>query len=74
MATPGWSNDCANGQVSKMPHGEISPAATIPDSWHGTADTTLLYPNYAEMLKQWSNIHNVEFSKNLTNTLHAVDL
>lgn len=37
----------------------------IPLSWHGTADTTLGYPNFAEDLKQWSNVLKVEFSKDV---------
>lgn len=39
--------------------------------WHGTADTTLAYPNYAEALKQWSNVHKVELTQNKTNTPEA---
>jgi acetylxylan esterase len=31
----------------------------------------LRYPNYAEALKQWSNVHKVEFSKNVTNSPEA---
>jgi acetylxylan esterase len=27
----------------------------------------LRYPNYAEALKQWSNVHKVEFAEILTN-------
>ena len=24
--------------------------------WHGTADTTLAYPNFGEEIKQWTNV------------------
>jgi acetylxylan esterase len=36
--------------------------------WHGTADNVVLYPNLAETLKQWSNVLQVTFSSNQTNT------
>jgi acetylxylan esterase len=36
--------------------------------WHGTADNVVFYPNLAETLKQWSNVHQVSFSSNQTNT------
>jgi acetylxylan esterase len=37
-------------------------------SFHGTADTTLDYPNLAEQLKEWSNVLGLTFTKNVTNT------
>lgn len=37
-------------------------------SWHGTSDTTLYYANLAEALKEWSNVLDVPFSKNVSNT------
>ena len=37
-------------------------------SWHGTADTFVNYPNLAEALKEWSNVHGVSFTGNQTNT------
>jgi len=27
--------------------------------WHGSSDTTLAYANYAEEIKQWTNVHNI---------------
>ncbi|KAK3360914.1 putative Acetylxylan esterase A [Lasiosphaeria ovina] len=81
MSSPGWNNACANGQSSKTAQawGDLArsyypgytgsyPKVMI---WHGTADTTLRYPNYAEMLKQWSNVLAVDFSKNVSNTPEA---
>ncbi|KAF1993610.1 carbohydrate esterase family 1 protein [Amniculicola lignicola CBS 123094] len=78
MTTPGWNNDCANGKVSKTSqawgdqvrsyfpgYNGSYPKVMI---WHGTADNVLGYPNYAEALKQWSYIHNVTFTKTVTNT------
>jgi len=38
------------------------------NSYHGTIDTTLAYPNFGETLKQWSNVLGVSFSSNKTNT------
>ncbi|KAK4460910.1 Alpha/Beta hydrolase protein [Cladorrhinum samala] len=37
-------------------------------TWHGEADFFVNYPNLAEQLKQWSEIFNVSFSKNETDT------
>jgi acetylxylan esterase len=37
-------------------------------SWHGTVDAILYYPNLGEELKEWSNVLNVAFSHNVTNT------
>lgn len=37
-------------------------------SWHGTIDTTLYYPNLGEELKEWSNVLDVSFSQNVTNS------
>ena len=36
--------------------------------WHGTLDGALNPQNFVETLKQWSNLHDVRFSKNVTNT------
>ncbi|TDZ44944.1 Feruloyl esterase B [Colletotrichum trifolii] len=69
---------CANGQVVKT--GEqwaaqvraMYPAynGTYPriQTFHGTADTVVTYPNLGEQLKEWSAIHGVGFTKNSTNT------
>jgi acetylxylan esterase len=35
--------------------------------WHGTSDFIVTYNNLAHMMKQWSNVHGVQFSKNVTN-------
>jgi len=36
--------------------------------WHGTSDYVVKYPNLAEGLKQWSDLHAVSFTKNATET------
>jgi poly(hydroxyalkanoate) depolymerase family esterase len=61
-----WSNDCANGLISKTPQqwGDLVRAA-FPgyhgprpriQLWHGTADTILFYPNFGEEVKEWTNV------------------
>ncbi|KAI2635626.1 putative Acetylxylan esterase A [Hypomontagnella submonticulosa] len=75
---PGWNNQCANGQVTKTAQqwGDLVrsyyPDYTGPrprmQIWHGTADNTLRYPNYQEMLKEWSNVLNLTTSKNTANS------
>ncbi|WYZ35682.1 hypothetical protein EsH8_X_000329 [Colletotrichum jinshuiense] len=69
---------CANGQIVKT--GEQWAAqvrAMYPgyngsypriQTFHGTADSLVKYPNLAEQLKEWSTIHGVSFTKNNTNT------
>ncbi|KAK1764499.1 putative acetylxylan esterase [Phialemonium atrogriseum] len=74
---PGWNNDCANGQVSKTAQqwGDLVRSyyptfnGTRPrmQIWHGTADTTLHYPNYQEQLKEWSNVLGLTTSKTAAN-------
>ncbi|EHL01261.1 putative Acetylxylan esterase A [Glarea lozoyensis 74030] len=78
MATPGWNNDCAGGKSVKTAQqwGDLTRSyypnynGTRPKMliWHGTADNTLGYPNFAEALKQWSNVLNVPFTKDNANT------
>jgi acetylxylan esterase len=64
-----WNTECANGQISKTPQqwGDLVRAA-FPgytgarprmQLWHGTADTTLNYANFAEEIKQWTNVLGV---------------
>lgn len=75
---PGWSNSCANGQNVKTgaQWGDMVRSyypgynGTRPrmQIFHGTSDNTLRYPNYAEQLKQWSNVFGLATSKNTTNT------
>ncbi|KUJ10543.1 alpha/beta-hydrolase [Mollisia scopiformis] len=75
---PGWSNSCANGQLTKTAQewGDLVrsyyPSYTGPrprmQIWHGTADNTLHYPNYAEAMKEWSNVLALTTSKTASNT------
>lgn len=43
-------------------------ANTKSHSWHGTIDAILYYPNLGEELKEWSNVLDVSFSYNNSNT------
>jgi hypothetical protein len=61
-----WNSTCANGQIIKTPQewgdlvrgadpGHRGPRPRM-QLWHGTADTTLFYPNFGEEIKQWTNV------------------
>ncbi|KAI4862994.1 putative Acetylxylan esterase A [Hypoxylon rubiginosum] len=75
---PGWANSCANGQLTKTAAqwGDLTRSyfpsyngtRTRMQIFHGTADSTLRYPNYQEQLKQWSNVLGLTASKDATNT------
>lgn len=75
---PGWANQCAQGQLSKTAQAwgdqvrAMYPSwnGTYPrmQIWHGTADSTLAYPNYAETMKQWSNVMGLSDPKTATNS------
>lgn len=64
-----WNSDCANGLISRTPQqwGDAVRAAypgyTGPrprmQLWHGTDDTVLHYRNFAEEIKQWTNVLGV---------------
>jgi acetylxylan esterase len=81
-ASPVTANPaCANGQIKKtgaqwgaQVH-NMFPTYKGPyprmQIWHGTADNLVKYPNLAEMLKEWSYLHQVQFSKNVSNTPRA---
>ncbi|CCA74360.1 probable acetylxylan esterase [Serendipita indica DSM 11827] len=73
-----WNSACAQGQITKTASawGDLVRAAypgyTGPRPkmmiWDGTADTTLNYANYAEMLKQWTNVLGVSQTPTTTST------
>ncbi|MEV5437563.1 PHB depolymerase family esterase [Streptomyces sp. NPDC052682] len=64
-----WNSACANGTVIRTPQqwGDLVrgayPGYTGPrprmQLWHGTEDDVLRYPNFGEMIKQWTNVHGV---------------
>jgi acetylxylan esterase len=76
-----WNSACANGQVTKTPQawGDLVRAAypgytgarPRMQVWHGTDDSTLRYPNFAEEIKQWTNVLGVSQTPVLTDTPQA---
>ncbi|KAI1163113.1 carbohydrate esterase family 1 protein [Nemania serpens] len=74
---PGWNNQCANGQLTKTAaqwgdqvrsyFPSFNGTRPRMQIWHGTADSTLRYPNYAETMKQWSNVFGLTTSTNTVN-------
>jgi poly(hydroxyalkanoate) depolymerase family esterase len=71
-----WNNTCANGNSIKTPQqwGDLVRAAFPGYSgprprmqlWHGTADTTLRYPNFGEEIKQWTNVFSLSQTPTFT--------
>jgi acetylxylan esterase len=68
-ATSYWNNTCSGGNSIKTAQqwGDavraMYPGYTggYPrmQLWHGDQDTTLAYPNFAEEIKQWTNLHGL---------------
>ena len=65
-AASNWGGTCANGQDTMtaqawgtLVHG-MFPSYTgfrpRIQLWHGTADSTLRFPNFGEEVKQWTNV------------------
>ncbi|MEV4517910.1 PHB depolymerase family esterase [Dactylosporangium sp. NPDC049525] len=71
-----WNSQCSGGQLSKTPQQWGDQARAMYPGYsgryprmqllHGTADTTLAYPNFGEEIKQWTNLHGVSQSPVLT--------
>ncbi|KAF1833077.1 PHB depolymerase family esterase [Decorospora gaudefroyi] len=69
---------CANGQIIKTQQQWVAQAkAMYPGysgayprmmTWHGTADRFVNYPNLGEQLKLWSGLHDVAFTRNVSDT------
>ncbi|MES1205568.1 MAG: PHB depolymerase family esterase [Pseudomonadota bacterium] len=65
----GWNSGCANGNVTKTgaQWGDLVRAAypgfmgrrPRMQLWHGTTDAIVLFRNFAEEIKQWTNVHGV---------------
>jgi poly(hydroxyalkanoate) depolymerase family esterase len=74
----GWNSACANGQVLRTPQewGNIARAAypgytgarPRMQTWHGTADDTLRYPNFGEQIDQWTNVHGLSTTPTSTDS------
>ncbi|WP_246070394.1 extracellular catalytic domain type 1 short-chain-length polyhydroxyalkanoate depolymerase [Paenibacillus kobensis] len=77
-ATSFWNSQCSGGQISKTAQQWGDAARAMYPSytgsyprmqvWHGTADTTLSYNNFAEEIKQWTNLHGVSATPTLTDS------
>ncbi|MGI5373530.1 extracellular catalytic domain type 1 short-chain-length polyhydroxyalkanoate depolymerase [Streptomyces sp. CA-251387] len=73
-----WNSACANGTVTRTPQewGDLVrgayPGYTGPrprmQLWHGTEDDVLRYPNFGEMIKQWTNVQGVSQTPAATDT------
>ncbi|MFE7276589.1 PHB depolymerase family esterase [Streptomyces sp. NPDC057623] len=73
-----WNSACAQGTVTRTAQewGDIARAAypgyTGPrprmQLWHGTQDDVLRYPNFGEMIKQWTNVQGVGQTPAATDT------
>ncbi|MFI6230332.1 PHB depolymerase family esterase [Micromonospora echinospora] len=73
-----WNSQCANGQIVRTPQqwGDLvrnaHPGYTGPrprmQTWHGTNDETLRYPNFGEQIKQWTNLHGLSQTPTYTDS------
>ena len=73
-----WNSACANGQITRTPQawGDLVRAAYPGYSgarprmqvFHGVTDDTLRYPNFAEEIKQWTNVLGVSQTPVLTDS------
>lgn len=73
-----WNSNCANGTLIRTAAewGNLA-RASFPgytgarprmQIWHGTTDSTLLYPNFGEQIKQWTNVLGVSQTPSFTDT------
>lgn len=73
-----WNSQCSSGQriMTAQQWGDLARAA-FPgytgarprmQLWHGTADTTLAYPNFGEEIKQWTNVLGLSQTPSFTDT------
>jgi poly(hydroxyalkanoate) depolymerase family esterase len=73
-----WNTQCANGQriMTAQQWGDLARGA-FPgytgarprmQLFHGTTDATLRYPNFAEEIKQWTNVHGLSQTPSFTDT------
>ena len=73
-----WNTQCANGQRIMTPQqwGDLvrnafpgfTGARPRMQIFHGTADTTLQFPNFGEQIKQWTNVHGLSQTPSFTDT------
>ncbi|WP_229402303.1 extracellular catalytic domain type 1 short-chain-length polyhydroxyalkanoate depolymerase [Micromonospora okii] len=76
-----WNSECANGQLVRTPqqwgdlvrnaHPGYAGKRPRMQTWHGTNDETLRYPNFGEQIKQWTNVHGLSQTPTYTDTPQA---
>ncbi|MGC4791779.1 PHB depolymerase family esterase [Micromonospora sp. DT178] len=76
-----WNSECANGQVTRTAQewGDLVrnayPGYTgrrpRMQTWHGTNDEVLRYPNFGEQIKQWTNVHGLSQTPTYTDSPQA---
>ena len=69
----GWNSACANGKIIRTARewGDLARAADPRfrgprprmQLWHGTADAVLLYPNFGEEVKQWTDVTGARLAR-----------
>jgi len=78
-----WNSDCSGGRISKTAQawGDLvranNPGYSGPwprmQLWHGTSDTTLSYNNFAEEIKQWTNVNGLSQTPTRTDSPSSGD-
>ncbi|MFG1889187.1 PHB depolymerase family esterase [Micromonospora sp. NPDC049051] len=76
-----WNSECANGQIVRTPQqwGDLvrnaypgySGRRPRMQTWHGTNDEVLRYPNFGEQIKQWTNVHGLSQTPTYTDSPQA---
>ncbi|WP_327028205.1 PHB depolymerase family esterase [Micromonospora sp. NBC_01740] len=76
-----WNSECANGQVTRTARewGNLVrnayPGYTgrrpRMQTWHGTNDEVLRYPNFGEQVKQWTDVHGLSQTPTYTDSPQA---
>ncbi|MEW2377984.1 PHB depolymerase family esterase [Micromonospora sp. NPDC047812] len=76
-----WNSECANGEVTRTAQewGDLVrnayPGYTgrrpRMQTWHGTNDEVLRYPNFGEQIKQWTNVHGLSQTPTYTDSPQA---
>ncbi|MEV3934817.1 PHB depolymerase family esterase [Glycomyces sp. NPDC049804] len=65
-----WNSDCSSGTIDRTPAAwgdavrSANPGYDGPwprmQTWHGTEDQALLYPNFGEQIEQWTDVHGTD--------------
>jgi poly(hydroxyalkanoate) depolymerase family esterase len=71
-----WNSECAEGRVNRTPQQwgaavrNANPGYTGPwprmQLWHGVNDDVLRYPNFTEMIEQWTNVNGTDQAADFT--------